>query len=280
MVGRVAILGATPMASRAAQKQQARERRLADEQARSERAQRDRRLRMFGGVVVLVVAIVAVAIAISSSGGSKAPSVKPTNPAATAAASSVDSLLTGIPQHGNTLGSPSAKVTITEFGDLKCPICREFALGPEMQIISNEVKSGQAKLVYRSLCTATCGGPQPGIFTTQQAAAYAAGLQGKGWNYILLFYHLQGDETTSYVNTSFLDGLAKLVPSLNFSTWSLDAGQSSLKAQVTADENLASSKGYNSTPTVVIQGPKGQAQPIVGGGYPYSEYQSEVNSVS
>jgi protein-disulfide isomerase len=267
------------MASRAAQKQQARERRLAEEQARTEKARRERRVRMLGGVVVLAIAIVAVAIAISSSGGSS-PSVKASSPAAKSASSSVDSLLAGIPQSGNTIGSPSAKITVTEFGDLKCPVCRDFALGPEDQIISNDVRSGKVKLVYRSLCTATCGGPQPGVFSTQQAAAYAAGLQGKAWYYIELFYHLQGDETTSYVNSGFLDGLAKLVPGLNYSTWSLDAGQASLKAQVTGDENLASSKGYNSTPTVVVQGPKGQAQPIIGGGFPYSAYETAINSVS
>jgi protein-disulfide isomerase len=268
------------MASRTAQKQHARERRVAEEQARSERARRERRLRMLGGVVLLVVAVVAIAIAISS-GGSKAPSTKPTSPAAKTAVSTVTGLLAGIPQSGSTLGSPNARVTVTEFGDLKCPVCRDFALGPESQLISNDVKSGKVKLVYRSMCTATCSGPQPGVFTTQQAAAIAAGLQGKEWNYVELFYHLQGDETTSYVNSSFLDGLAKLVRGLDYSEWALDAGQSSLKAQVTADQNYASSKGLRAnTPTVVVQGPKGTAQPIVGGGYPYSTYEAAINSVS
>jgi protein-disulfide isomerase len=267
------------MASRAAQKQQARERRLAEEQSRAERARRERRLRMLGGVVVLVIAVVAVAIAISS-GGSSSPSTKPTSTAAKNAVASVSSQLAGIPQSGNTLGSPSAKVTMTEFGDLKCPICRDFTLGPLNQIISNDVKSGKVKLVYRSVCTATCSGPQPGVFPTQQAAAYAAGLQGKAWYYITLFYHLQGDESTSYVTPSFLSGLARLVPGLDYSKWALDAGQPSLKSQVSAEQNYASSKGYNSTPTIVVQGPKGQAQPIVGGGYPYSAYETAINSVS
>jgi protein-disulfide isomerase len=266
------------MASRTAQKQQARERRLAEEQARTERARRERRLRMLGGTVLLVVAAVAVAIAISS-GGSKAPKLNGSG--AKTAATAVNGLLAGIPQSGNTIGSPSAKVTVTEFGDLKCPVCKDFALGPESQIIANDVKSGKVKLVYRSMCTATCTGPQRSIFPTQQAAAIAAGLQGKEWNYVLLFYHLQGDELTSYVNSGFLDGLAKLVPGLDYNKWALDAGQSSLKAQVTADQTYASSKGLQAnTPTVVVQGPKGTAQPIVGGGYPYGAYESEINQVS
>jgi protein-disulfide isomerase len=266
------------MAARTAQKQRARERRLAEEQARAERARRERRLRMLGGVVIVAVAIVAIAIAISS-GGSSPPSTNPNKPGVKAAVSSVDNLLAGIPQSGNTLGSPNAKVTMTEFGDLKCPICRDFALGPGAQIISSDVKSGKVKLVFRSVCTATCSGPQPGVFPTQQAAANAAGLQGKQWYYISLFYHLQGDETTSYVNSSFLSGIAKLIPGLDYNKWSSDAGQPSLKAQVIADQNFANSKGYNSTPTIVVQGPKGEAQPLVGA-YPHSAYETAINSVS
>ncbi len=35
----------------------------------------------------------------------------------------------GIPQSGNTLGAPNAPVTLQYFGDLECPICKEFTLG-------------------------------------------------------------------------------------------------------------------------------------------------------
>lgn len=263
------------MASRTAQKEQARERRLAQEQARSERARRERRMRMLGGLVLLVVAVVAIAIAISS--GGSAPKV--TGASAKRTAATVNGLLTGIPQSGNTLGSPSAKVTVTEFGDLKCPICKDFTLGTEDQLISNDVKSGNVKLVYRSLCTATCTGPQPSVFSTQQAAALAAGLQNKEWYYVELFYHLQGDETTSYVNANYLNGLARLVPGLDYSKWAFDLGQSSLKAQVAADQKAASRKGFTSTPAIVIRGPKGQAQPLVGD-YPYSDIEAAIKQVS
>lgn len=231
---------------------------------------------MLGGLVLLVVAVVAVAIAISS-GGASPPKVSGSS--ARKVAATVSGLLAGIPQSGNTLGSPSAKVTVTEFADLKCPICKDFALGAEDQLISTDVKSGKVKLVYRSLCTATCTGPQPSVFSTQQAAAIAAGLQNKEWYYVELFYHLQGDESTSYVNASYLNGLARLVPGLNYSEWALDGGQARLKSQVTADENSAKSRGFDSTPAVVVQGPKGTAQPLVGD-YPYSSYESAINSVS
>ncbi len=266
------------MASRTKQKEEARARRLAEEQARAERERRQRRVRMLAGIVVAAVAVVAVLIAVSlgssSSGGLKH------GRQATQLTSQINSLLSGIPESGTTLGNPNAKVTVTEFGDLECPICRDFALGTENQLISNDVRSGKVKLVYRSLETATGNGPDANMFGSQQAAALAAGLQGKAWYYIELFYHEQGSEGTNYVNPNYLDQLAlQIPPPFNYAKWRTDSQNPSLLAQVNQDQNLAASKGYNSTPTVTIVGPKGATQPIVGD-FDYGSYESAINQVS
>jgi protein-disulfide isomerase len=265
------------MASRKAQKEAARERRLAEERARAERARRDRRVRMVGGVVIAAIALVAVAIAISSSGAS-IKVIKPNSPAARQAQASVSSLLQGIPQNGDTLGSPSAPVTVTEYGDLECPVCKSFALGAENQLISNDVRSGKVKLVYRSLETAS-GTANGSMFVPQQASALAAGQQKLGWNYILLFYREQGDETTSYVNDNFLAGLAKQVSGLNYGQWSAERQSSTFSAQVTQDKQTAANQGFSATPTIVVAGPKSQARPIVSL-VTYSQLESAIKSVS
>ncbi len=267
------------MASRAQQKEQARQRRLAEEQARTERARRQRRLQMILGTIVVAVVLVVVGIAVSSGGsGNNAPKVG--SAAAKADASKVSTLLAGISQAGNTLGSPSAKVTVTEYGDLECPVCKDFATGIENQLIANDVRSGKVKLVYRSLCTATCNGPDPNVFPTQQAAALAAGLQNKEWDYVELFYNEQGTEDTNYVNDSYLNGLASQIPGLNYSKWLSDRGSSTLTGQVTADEQAAAGKSFSSTPTLDIVGPKGEAQPIVGVPSSYGSLESAIKSVS
>lgn len=265
------------MASRKEQKEAARQQRLAEERARAERARRERRLRMVGGTVVAAIAIVAVLIAISSGGGS-AKVVKPTSAAAKAAQSTVNNLLAGIPQQGNTLGSPAAKVTVTEYGDLVCPVCKTFAEGAENQLISNEVRQGKVKLVYKALETAS-GQANNSMFVPSQVAALAAGNQKKAWNYIELFYHEQGDETQGYVTNSYLSGLAAQIPGLNISKWSSDRQSSSLSTQVNADMQAAANAGYDSTPTILVSGPKSQAQPIVGDST-YSALQSAIKSVS
>lgn len=261
------------MASRAQQKEEARQRRLAEERAAAERARRQRRLQMILGAVVVAVVVVVVAIVVST-GGSKKPANLTSH-----AANQVNTLLAGIPQSGNRLGSPNATVNVTEFGDLECPVCAAFSSGAGQTLIQKDVRSGKATLTYRSLCTATCNGPNQSLFATQQAAALAAGEQNRAWNYIELFYQQQGQEGTTYVNDAFLNGLARQIPGLDYSKWLSARNSSSLTSAVTADEQTAAGKGYNSTPTLVVQGPKGTAQPIVGD-VSYSSLESAIKSVS
>ena len=232
---------------------------------------------MLGGTLVGAIAVVAVAIAVSS-GGSSAKVVKPNSPAAKAAQSKVNALLDGIPQSGNTLGNPKAKVTLTEYGDLVCPVCKDFALGAENQLITNEVRQGKVKIDYKALETASQAANHS-MFVPSQVAALAAGNQKKAWNYIELFYHEQGDETTSYVTDSYLNGLAAQIPGLNVNQWSSDRQSSALTGTVTADQQAAAAAGFGSTPTLVVSGPKSQAQPIVGN-TTYGALQSAIKSVS
>lgn len=259
------------MASRKEQKEQARQARLAKEQELADKAQRTRRMQLFGGAILLAVAVIVVAIIVSSGGsGSKTTGLAKTGKAQSKLVQSVDTLLNGIPQHGSVLGDPNAKITMTYFGDLECPICRDFTLNVFPQFVQNEVRSGKVKVDYKSSCTATCNNPTWGTqqaaynhFGRQQAAALAAGMQNKFWYYAELFYHQQGKEGTGYVTDSFLQGIAKQIPGLNYSKWSKDLGDPSLLSQVQADETLSQKEAPNGTPTLILEGPKGQL-PVTG----------------
>jgi protein-disulfide isomerase len=261
------------MASRKEQKEAARQRRIAEEQARAEKARRERRLRMLGGLVIGAVAVIAVVIAISSGGGSGGLKK---GKAATQTVAAVTQLLNGIPQSGGTLGNPKAPVTLTYFGDLECPICQAFTLQSFPQLVSNDVRSGKVKVVYKAFETAT---RDPTVFKTQQVAALAAGKQNKFWNYVELFYHEQGTEGTGYVTESYLDGLASQVPGLNLSQWKSQRDDASLATEVATEVNSGSQQGITGTPTLIFQGPKGKAQPS-DAVPPYSELQQDIQHVS
>jgi protein-disulfide isomerase len=267
------------MASRKEQKDQARAARLAAERAAAAQAARQRRMMQLVGMVLAVAIVIVVVVVIASQSGGGLQHGK----AASKTFQQVSGELAGIPQNGTTLGNPHAKITMVYFGDLECPICKAFTLGQDgggfPQLVRNDVRQGKVKVVYKSFCTATCNGPGQAVFNTQQVAAYAAGKQNLFWDYADLFYREQGAEGTSYVNSSYLDGLAKQISGLNLSTWTKDRGDSSLLAQVQADGAQATSLGVSGTPTLVAEGPKGKT--AANGAVPtYSALESAIKQVS
>lgn len=264
------------MASRVQQKEAARKRRLAEEQARQERERRQRRMMTLGGTLIAAIAVVAVLVAISSGGGGGSAGIPKSHKAQASTVNAVSTLLNGIPQSGATLGSPSAPVTMTYYGDLECPACQAFTLqGGFPQLVANDVRAGKVKVVYSGHETAT---RDPAVFKTQQVAALAAGMQNRFWYFTELFYHQQGAEGSGYVTENYLDTLAQQVPGLNYSTWRRDRSQPSIAKQVLSDQRQSDTIGITSTPTLIFTGPKGKAQPS--STTSYSDLQSALKQVS
>jgi len=233
--------------TRKQRREQARARRKELEEAEAASAVRRTRLIQLGVVAGIVVAII-VAIVVATSGGSKkgpATSKHQEN----AVTSQVNTLIGGIPQSGNTLGSPRAPVTMQYFADLECPICRDFTDGALPTLISSYVRPGKLKIEFRSLQTAT---REPETFKTQQVAALAAGKQQKAWYYIELFYHEQGEENSGYVTEKYLQKLASEVPGLNLAKWASDRSDGQLANAVTTDAQAASNQGFTGTPSFLL----------------------------
>jgi protein-disulfide isomerase len=246
---------------------------MAEEQARAERARRTRRLRIVLGIVVGAVAVVAIIVAISL-GGNKSSGLQ-TGSQSTQTVASVQKLLSGISQSGARLGNPKAPVTMTYYGDLECPVCREFTLTSFPQLVAKDVRDGKVQVVYKAFQTAT---PDPTVFQTQQVAALAAGQQSRFWNYVDLFYREQGQEGTNYVNENYLTGLAKQLPGLAVNDWKSARNSQQLVSQVQNEMQSGTAAGVQGTPTLVASGPKGKTQ--VAGVVPsYSQLKAAINQV-
>jgi len=235
--------------TRKQRREQAREQRRAMEEASAVQASQRKRLIQLGGVAGVVIVIIAIIVIATGSGGSKtAPA--PKSAAANAAQTSVVSLLQGIPQSANTLGNPSAPVTLVYYGDLECPFCKQFTLTALPSIIKKDVRTGKAKIQYRAMATAT---REKEIFQTQQVAALAAGKQNRMWYYVELFYHEQGEEDSGYVTESYLQGLASQVPGLNLSQWSSDRNNPAYANEVISDAQSANQNGFTGTPSFIVE---------------------------
>jgi protein-disulfide isomerase len=93
------------------------------------RRQADPKILAIAAAVLVLAGIgIGLGVALSGGGNDSSGSTQAVGNAATGLPGSQDIAeeLKGIPQDGLTLGSPKAPVTLTEYVDLQCPICREF----------------------------------------------------------------------------------------------------------------------------------------------------------
>jgi protein-disulfide isomerase len=234
--------------TRKQRREQARTERKALEEADAAKAVRRTRMTQLGVVVAVVVLAIVIVLVATGGSSSKAPKIETKSKQSQATVTEVNTVVGGIPQSGNVLGSPTAPVTIAYFGDLECPVCKQFTLGAFTPIVQKWVRTGKVRIEYRSLETAT---REPETFKTQQVAALAAGKQGKMWQYIELFYHQQGEENSGYVTEAYLQGLARQA-GVELAKWTSDRNDPALAAQVANDAQQANNNGFNGTPAFLI----------------------------
>lgn len=229
-----------------------REERLQEEQqaGAAERRQRMVKLASAGAFLALVVVAVLIVISSSNNGGGDSGNIVEVK--------EVDQLLAGIPQKGMVLGDPSAKVTVLEFGDLQCPVCKGYSEEVLPQVIENRVRSGEATLDFRNF---TIIGPQS---KPAGAAAIAAGEQGRGWNFVELFYRNQGTEDTGYADDEFLTAIAKAAGVPNLAKWNRARKSQAVIARVEATSAEAENLGFTGTPSFALEGPGAQGVEAIG----------------
>jgi protein-disulfide isomerase len=230
--------------TRKQRREQSRAQRKELEEAEAAGAVRRTRLTRLG--IVIAVVVVAIVVVLIATGGSKKSGIPTTKQGQTKTIALVNATVGGVPQNGTVLGDPKAPVTLVYYGDLECPICKEFTLSALPSIIQKQVRTGKLKIEYRSLETAT---REPEVFKTQQVAALAAGKQNKMWNFLETFYHEQGEEDTGYVTESYLQSLAQQVPGLNLAKWTTDRSEPALSNQIATDAQTANSLGFTGTPS-------------------------------
>jgi hypothetical protein len=161
----------------------------------------------------------------------------------------VRALLAGIPQEGQTLGAPTAPVTLQLFAELEDYSSEGEFLGKLPAIIRKFVRTNVLKIEYRAFKTNTIGSE---MFVKQQAAALAAGAQDKLWNYAYTFYFEQGKEHTSYATESYLANIARQVPALNIQQWDIDRNADSRIEQVVEEDQQGRAEGIHVTPAYRI----------------------------
>lgn len=245
-----------------------REERL-QEETKVDAGERRTRLLQFGAGAIFLVIVVVVVLIVASSGGSSggdATNLKEV--------SQVDSLVGGSPQNEMVLGKPQAQVELMEYGDLQCPVCKAYSEEVLPQVIENKVDSGKAKISFNNF---TIIGEQS---APAGAAALAAGAQGRGWNYLELFYRNQGEENSGYATDEFLEAVAKAAGVKDIAKWNKERKGKKFTAQVTETTERAEEYGFTGTPSFAIKGPSTNGIELLGQKTTPEEFEEAIEKAS
>ncbi|HXR29693.1 MAG TPA: thioredoxin domain-containing protein [Solirubrobacterales bacterium] len=202
-------------------------------------------IKLASALAFLAVVAVAVLIVVSQNqgddGAGDASSVE--------GMAEIDRQLAGIPQQGMVLGERGAKVTLVEFGDLQCPVCKGFAEEILPPIVEGQVRKGEAQLEFRNFTIISEESVPAG------AAAVAAGEQGRGWNFVELFYRNQGIEASGYVTDEFLTAIAKAAGVPDIKRWDRERESDEVVSTVEKTTAQAERLGLSGTPSFAVDGP-------------------------
>ncbi|MBV8064440.1 MAG: thioredoxin domain-containing protein [Actinobacteria bacterium] len=219
-----------------------------------------RALAIGGGIVVIAVA--AILIAHFTSGSSKKSGL-PRNAVAVGSlanalpgSSDVAAEFKGIPQTGTTLGWPSAKVTMTEYIDLQCPICQEFETQVFPDIVARYIKTKKVKVVMKPWAFI---GPDS---IKGQAMTLAAAKQNKAFNFAAVLYNNQGEENTGWMTDDTLYNIAQSVPGLKIPQIFTERNSASVKAEAAQVGKDATAQNVSGTPTIFLTVPPGKTEQV------------------
>jgi protein-disulfide isomerase len=221
-----------------------REEQLGEDEGTAAADRRQRMIKLASAMAFLALAVVAVLIVVSQSSndeGGDAGNVQ--------GAAKIEAELRGIPQKGLVLGADSAKATLVEFGDLQCPACKGFAEEILPPVIEGKVRNGEAKIEFRNFTIISEQSVPAG------AAAIAAGQQGRGWNFVELFYRNQGREASGYVTDEFMTAIARAAKVPDIAQWNKARKSKSVLNEVSKTTEEARQLEFSGTPSFAVEGP-------------------------
>lgn len=187
----------------------------------------------FGIAIAVAVALVALALTFRSD-------------SSTAVTESPVVDLSGIPQDGRVLGSPSAKVTLVEWADPQCPACRTYTEEFFPTVVDEYVRPGTVKTEFRGYT----------FIGDDSVKAYrfllAAAEQDRLWELQEAMYRNQGDENAGWVTDDLVRGLAAGIDGLDVDQLFADAEREDITAEAEGANEAGEAAGIPGTPTLQI----------------------------
>jgi protein-disulfide isomerase len=240
------------MSSRQEQKAAARAAREEAQAREATDAQRRRRIMQLVGVLVLAAVVVAVVVALSGGGGG----TKTTKKGEPAPVGEAYQLLGGIPESKGVLGKPDAPLTLVEFNDLQCPVCKEYTSAVFPTLVKRYVRTGKMRMEFR---LQQFIGPDSEKAARAAAAAYR---QNRAWMFQDIFYSNQQQENSGYVTDDFLRSIALATPGLDVDRFFTDLRSPSAGQMAKTGSAEFAAKGFTGTPSFLVGKTGGPLSPL------------------
>ena len=199
---------------------------------------------------VLGIALVVVLVIVFMGGGSKSSGVTGTT---LPDSDVIAQQFRGIPQQGNLLGKASAPVTLIEYIDLQCPICRQFETEVMPTILQRYVRTGKVRVDARPIAFI---GPDS---ERGRRGMIAAEQQNKGFNFAQILYFNQGPENGGWLNETMVANAATSV-GLDAQALTGNLNSSSIADREKVYDRQARTDSVSGTPTIFV-GRSGAAKP-------------------
>ncbi|MDR6226134.1 DsbA family protein [Desmospora profundinema] len=155
------------------------------------------------------------------------------------------------------LGDPDAPVKIVEFGDFKCPACKQFKDQIYPQLKKDYIDQGKVAFYFVN---------NPFIGEDSMTAAIAAESvyqqdPDSYWPYFEALYDNQGNEQQVWATPELLVKLAKEeTPEVDADQVKKDIENETYKEQVEKDRQIVGKAGVTSVPTLFVNGRKVEPQ--------------------
>lgn len=144
------------------------------------------------------------------------------------------------------LGAPEAGVTLIQFEDIQCPVCRRYQQTAFPGIVREYVRAGMVKLRFVGM---TFIGDDS---ATALSYVLAAGAQGKLWQLADALYARQGGENDGWVSDELLETLAGEL-GLDYAKLRADASGAAVEQQARSMAAEASQREIPGTPWFYVQ---------------------------
>jgi protein-disulfide isomerase len=159
-------------------------------------------------------------------------------------------------------GNPDANVTVVEFGDYRCPVCKTFheetynRPGNQPDLLNQYIETGRIKFYFvsYSFLDSNFPGDSSQTATVASECAYQQG-NDQFWQLHNAIYRNQGSESEDWATEDFVLNLYnESVENGDYSEFAQCVNNRETMSQVNSDRNKASQAGVTATPTVFVNG--------------------------